>query len=188
MNIVKKAVDALNGTLEIRSVPREGTSFLLKLPLTIFIIRILLVRCAGRIVGLPITRILNVQEFTTTGSDNSLLQHDVFHHRTIHHLVSLATLLNLEEIEDHSEANWVALTETNDKIVGLVFGELLGQREAYVKPLSSPLDQLDVLSGTTILGDGQVIFIIDPLVLLQKCMHDRPRIFDQSPEVVNSHA
>lgn len=177
MNVVKKAVDYLSGTLEISSTPGQGSSFLLKLPLTIFIIRILLVRCAGQIIGLPITRILNVQEFSSESGDNGLFRNDIFHHSSIDHTVTLSDLLNFDERKDADTGKWLALLEINREITGLVFDELIGQQEAYVKPLSSPLNQISALSGTTILGDGQVIFIIDPLLLVQKCMQNRPEIF-----------
>lgn len=176
MDVVKKSVDSLGGTLEITSSPGEGSAFLLKLPLTIFIIRILLVRSAGRVIGLPISRILSVQEFNPTEGEDTFLERE-----KVHRWVSLATLLDLEDENNQGEERWVAFAEMNGKVIGITFGSLIGQRETYVKPLSSPLNQLHPLTGTTVLGEGQIVFIVDPLILLQKEIHSRSQSQVQHP-------
>ncbi len=166
MDVVKSAVVNLGGRLDILSAPGEGSRFQLRLPLSIAIIKILLVRCAGHPLAIPITRIdrtlgLPTAEIERSGSERVFrLGEEVLS------LVSLPQLLGLPE-PAVGEITFVILTELQGRKIGLEVDCFIGQREAFVKNLGFPLNHLPGLCGATVEGDGRVVFIVDPQPLLE---------------------
>lgn len=167
MDVVKTAVENLGGILEIQSEPGRGTRFLLKLPLSVAIIQILLVECAGHTIGIPITRVLRTLEISRSEVRSSGRQLSIPFDEEIVPLLSLRKILQLPVYPSRSNLP-VVITEGRRRKVGLVVDRLVGQREVFVKTLASPLDRLPGLSGATVLGDGSVIFILDPQSLLEQ--------------------
>jgi two-component system chemotaxis sensor kinase CheA len=167
MDVVKTAVENLGGILEIQSELGRGTHFLLKLPLSIAIIQILLVECAGHTIGIPITRVLRTLEISRSEVRSSGRQLSIPFDEEIVPLLSLRKILQLPVYPSRSNQP-VVIPEGRRRKVGLVVDRLVGQREVFVKTLASPLDRLPGLSGATVLGDGSVIFIIDPQSLLEQ--------------------
>ncbi|MDG5469133.1 chemotaxis protein CheA [Deltaproteobacteria bacterium IMCC39524] len=168
MDVVKAAVGNLGGTLEILSAPGQGTRFQMRLPLSIAIIKILLVSCAGHPMAVPITRVERTLDLPTREIQSSG-QNRVF--RLDEELISLHSLsgaLGLQEVAA-GETTWVILTEVQGRRIGLQVDHFLGQREAFVKSLGFPLNLLTGLSGATVEGDGQIVFIVDPSSLLEGC-------------------
>ncbi|MEJ2524365.1 MAG: Hpt domain-containing protein [Desulfuromonadales bacterium] len=167
MDVVKAAVNRLGGTLEISSEIGHGTVFRLRLPLSIAIIRILLVQCGEVPLAIPMTRVHKTLEIPgyavqRSGRDRSFRdqEEDVT-------LVSLAEALGLS---GGPATGSIALfvTERHGRRVGLQVDQFLGQREAYIKPVGFPLNRLTGLSGAVIEADGRVVFVIDPPLLLEK--------------------
>lgn len=167
MDVVKAAVVNLGGTLDILSAPGKGTRFQMRLPLSISIIKILLVSCAGHPLAIPITRVqrtldLATREIQTAGKKRA------FHlEEELISLYSLNAALGLPE-EDRGETTWVVLTEIQGRRIGLQVDHFLGQREAFVKSLGFPLNLLTGLSGATVEADGQIVCIVDPSALLEE--------------------
>ncbi len=166
MDVVKSAISKLGGTLRIISAPNEGTRFQMRLPLSIAIIKILLVSCAGHHLAIPLTRIQRTLDLPTSEIQGSgqkrvfrLEEEDVS-------LYSLTDALGLPEVPA-GEITWVVLTEVQGRRIGLQIDHFVGYREAFVKSLGFPLNLLTGLSGATIEGDGQVVFIVDPHSLLE---------------------
>jgi two-component system chemotaxis sensor kinase CheA len=165
MDVVKSAVEDLGGTLNIRSAPGEGTRFQLRLPLSIAIIKLILVRCAGFALALPVTRVQRILELpreslqSSDGRTSFLLDEERVR------LVPLAAALGLEPAP-LEETVCVVLAEMHGGLIGLQVDDFLGHRDAFVKNLGFPLNLLDGLSGATIEGDGSVLFIVDPQTLL----------------------
>ncbi len=167
MDVVKSAVENLGGTLEIASEPGKGSRILLKLPLSVAIIQVLLVASDGKTLGIPITRVLRTlevprQEVRSSGRQLVIPLGD-----------ELVPLLSLRKILHQPGRPFrgsvpVVVTEIRGRKVGLVVDQLVGQREAFVKSLAFPLDRLGGVSGATVLGDGSVVFIIDPSALLEE--------------------
>jgi len=166
MDVVKSAVEKLGGTLDIQSVVGAGTCFQLRLPLSMAIIRILLVSCGGHPLAIPLTRVqrtieLPVEDVKTTGHrrffqlDEEELE-----------LVALDSLLGLAG-NAAADGLCIVLIELPGRRVGLQVDCFLGQRDAFVKNLGFPLDRLPGMSGATVEGDGSVLFIIDPHPLLE---------------------
>lgn len=165
MDVVKSAVESLGGTLEILSEAGAGTRFQLKLPLSVAIIKVLLVRCSGRNMGLPITRVIRALEVPKEDVKFSGHQRVIALGEEMVPLVELGQFLGLPVGESRTTLPTV-VTEVHGRKVGLLVDSLAGQREVFIKTLAFPLNRISGLSGATVLGDGSVIFIIDPQTLL----------------------
>jgi two-component system chemotaxis sensor kinase CheA len=166
MDVVKNAVEALGGTLHIESKPGQGSRILLKLPLSVAIIRILLVEVDGNQVGMPITRVFRTIDVDRGQIKSSGKQLVIRFEEEIIPLLSLRKILQLP-VRSHTDSLPVVITEFRGRKVGLVVDRLLGQRETFVKSLAFPLDNLTGVSGATFLGDGSVVFIVDPQSLIE---------------------
>jgi len=167
MDVVKAAVQGLGGTLDILSAPGAGTRFQMRLPLSIAIIKIFLVNCAGGLLAIPVTRVQRALELAT----REILSHENRRSFRLDEesipLYSLAEALCLPH-PAAADTVWVCLTEVRGQQVGLQVDGFLGQRDAFIKPLGFPLNRLNGLSGATLEGDGRVVFLIDPQSLLEK--------------------
>jgi len=166
MDVVKAAVNNLGGTLDIVSEVGAGTRFQMRLPLSVAIIKILLVSCAGHALAIPITRVQRTLDLQTSEIEVSG-QHRVFRHDEEELcLYSLAEMLNLPQAAT-GETTWTILTEVRGRQIGLQVDGFLGQRDAFIKPTGFPLNLLTGLNGATVEGDGRVTFVIDPQSLLE---------------------
>ena len=170
MDVVKAAVGNLGGTLEILSVPGQGTRFQMRLPLSISIIKILLVSCSGHPMAVPITRVQRTLDLPSSEIQNSGQKRVFCIDEQSISLYSLSDALGLPEVAA-GETTWVILTEVQGRRIGLQVDHFLGQREAFVKSLGFPLNLLTGLSGATVEGNGQIVFIVDPSSLLEDRQH-----------------
>jgi two-component system chemotaxis sensor kinase CheA len=168
MDVVKTAVENLGGVLDIQSEPGRGTRFLLKLPLSVAIIQVLLVECAGHTVGIPITRVLRTLDVAREDVRSSGRQMVISFEEEMVPLLSLRKMIQLPARPSSGGSLPVVVAEGRRRKVGLVVDRLVGQREVFVKSLAFPLDRLPGVHGATVLGDGSVIFIIDPQSLLER--------------------
>ncbi len=166
MDAVRASVQAIGGNLAIESALGKGSCFTLSLPLTISIIQILLVACAKLIVGLPVTKVLRTvdmrKEMIRSRGKGKVFQ---LGNEEIP-LVSLHRLLDLPFSPIKGESVPAVIVKMNERTVALVVDRFVGQQDVFVKPFGSPLNRMKGFLGGAILGDGQVIFIIDPANLL----------------------
>lgn len=173
MDIVKSAVDSLGGTLEILSEAGKGTRVQMRLPLSVAIIKILLVSCAGHALAIPITRVQRTLDLPTREIQSSGQQRVFRLADEIISIYSLAEALGLPK-SPAGETTWLVLTEMQGRKIGLQVDLFLGQRESFVKSIGFPLNLLPGLSGATVAGDGRVVFIVDPQALLEKQQLSHP--------------
>ena len=165
MDVVRSAVENLGGTLDILSGPRAGTRFLLRLPLSIAIVKLILVRCGGLPIALPVTRVQRIIEVSREQiqQDSETPWFSLEEERVP--LLSLAELLGKKSPAGGPVA-CIVLTEWHGAVVGLLVDNFIGHRDAFVKPLGFPLDRIAGFSGAAIEGDGSVLFIVDTQPLL----------------------
>ncbi|PZR11056.1 MAG: chemotaxis protein CheA [Archangium gephyra] len=162
MDAVKRAVEAVGGTLEIQSRRGAGTTFRLSLPLTISMVNLLLVGIGNETYGLPITKVAGVVEVSraslTHSRDESVLPFGTG-------VVPARELSAVLEVPgrpcDVNEPSPFVVVESDEGRVALAVDSLLGQEEVVLKALTRPLDQVPGLAGVTVLGNGRPVFILD---------------------------
>ncbi|PLX83521.1 MAG: hypothetical protein C0617_11385 [Desulfuromonas sp.] len=170
MDVVKSAVESLGGSFDIASQPGRGTRLRLRFPLSVAIVQVLLVECAGHLLGIPTTKVISTLEAAPGQVKRSGRGMAVSLDEALVPLLSLRKILGLPARPSRGNLPLV-LTEIRGRRVALTVDRLAGVREVFVKNLAPPLDRHGGVSGTTILGDGSVVFIIDPRSLLET----RPR-------------
>ena len=166
MDVVKAAVTNLGGSLDIVSEPGKGTRFQMRLPLSVSIIKVLLVSCSGNPIAIPVTRVHRTLDLPSEEIQSSGHQRVFRLDEEVINLYTLTDALNLPKVEA-GDTTWVVITEVQGRRIGLQVDRFLGQREAFVKSLGFPLNLLTGLSGATVEGDGRVVFIVDPQALLE---------------------
>ena len=138
----------------------------MRLPLSIAIIKVLLVSCGRQPIALPITRIQRMLDLPPEEIRHASGRREFSLDGEMTPLYSLAEALGLPEVPAGAIA-WVVLADIQGRPIGLQVDRFIGHRDAFVKKIGYPLNRLPGLSGATIEGDGQVVFIVDPQALLE---------------------
>jgi two-component system chemotaxis sensor kinase CheA len=161
MDVVKKNIEKLNGTIEIESKPGLETRFRIKIPLTLAIFPALLVRVGHDLFTIPLS---NVEETIRVFIEEiSIIESvEVLHLRDEPlPLLRLSNIFNIDSQTTEDDKMFVVIVNTGIKRVGLVVDTLIGQEEVVIKPLEDYLQENSGFSGATILGDGQISLILD---------------------------
>ena len=167
MDVVKTTIEGIGGLVLIDSTLGEGTSITLKLPLSLAIIRVLLIESDGARMAIPIPRVIQTIEVSPAEIHSSGKQLMVYFQDAFIPLLSLRKMLRQPK---KPQAGSIALvvSEVMGRRVGLVVDRLVGQQEVFVQRLAPPFDQIPGCHGGTILGDGQGIFLLDLQSLLER--------------------
>lgn len=160
MDAVKKVVEDVGGSLEIDSSLGRGTRITLRLPLTVAVVNLLLVRVGEEIYGLPIAKVSGAFEAAPAALSGSRGEPMLAHGPELVPVRGLSTLLGVPEDPPAPSRPYVVMDSEPGRVALAVDG-LLGQEEAVLKPLSRPLDWVPGLAGVTILGTGRPVFILD---------------------------
>lgn len=160
MDIVKACMERLKGTVSIQTEIGVGTTFRLKLPLTLAIIKALLFRVADRLYAVPLSSVLEI----TRAVDGEV--HMVDNHEVIQLREEVLTLVRLAEMvpgrEKHRpKKSFIVVITLGDRKFGLIVDRLVGEEELVIKALDDSLVSTDMVSGASILGDGTVVLILN---------------------------
>jgi two-component system chemotaxis sensor kinase CheA len=164
MDVVRNNVDQIGGTIDVKSVWGEGSTFIIKIPLTLAIVSALIVESAGDRFAIPQlavvelvrarsnsdTRIERIKDTPVLRLRNKLLP-----------LVHLKQLLHIGTPVDSEENGFIVVMQIGSDTFGIVVDGVFHTEEIVVKPMSTKLRHIGMFSGNTILGDGSVIMIID---------------------------
>ncbi|HQU71512.1 MAG TPA: chemotaxis protein CheA [Calditrichia bacterium] len=157
MDVVRRTIEGLRGTIEVESRLGKGSVFTLKLPLTLAIIDGLLVNIGGNAFVLPLSSVNECLEIQKTDLRNEK--------RVINLRGSLVPYLDLrryfEIVEEAPQIQQVAITTIADKKLGLLVDEVLGQHQTVIKSLGPLYEEVRGVAGATILGSGEVALILD---------------------------
>lgn len=166
MDVVRTAIEQINGMVEMESKVGQGTTITIRLPLTLAIIRSLMVTLGDQVYALPLA---NVQETLRIDAD------EIRQIGTSEAIVVRERILPLLRLSEHfgmgsSQADklFVVIVASVEKRVAVVVDNLLGEQEIVIKSLGEYLGDIPVLSGATILGDGRVALIIDSRGITQE--------------------
>jgi two-component system chemotaxis sensor kinase CheA len=166
MDVVKTNIEKIGGTVEMKSVQGKGSTFIIKIPLTLAIVSALIVECAEERFAIPQ---ISVVELVRAASDS---EHTIeringtpvlrLRNRLLP-LVSLQTLLRLDGQGSHHEGEtFIVVTQVGAYTFGIIVDRVFDTEEIVVKPVAPILRHIEMFSGNTILGDGSVIMILDP--------------------------
>ncbi|MBI5286921.1 MAG: chemotaxis protein CheW, partial [Deltaproteobacteria bacterium] len=170
MDVVKSKVEAVGGVLEINSVISKGTHIAMRLPLSISIIKALLVVAGRETFALPVSKVVRVfdiwrKDISTEENHPSFIYGD----EEIS-LVNLKTALRIPSNHTPSAPKdpvSLAIVEAGDKRIGVVVDDFEGEVDTYIKPLPPPINKVKGISGYTTLGDGRPVFLLDVAGLLE---------------------
>ncbi len=169
MDVVRESIENLKGVIELQTAPGRGTRFLIRLPLTLAILRAVLVEVADKAFAVPLTSVLEIVRLRSDQA-RSVLGRGVLQWRDrVVPLVSLSRALGLppSASEDSGRA-FVLVVGEAERRIGLVAERLLGEQELVVKPIDDTLTRSPGIAGASILGNGRVVLILHTRGLLDK--------------------
>lgn len=163
MDIVRSHIEKLNGIIDIESVIGEGTTFTIKLPLTLAIIRSLLVKFGEKTFAIPL---INVLEIIRLNKDEIQRVNDQEVGMVRGHVLPLIRMKEVLQIPDDANITaknreFVVVVGIADKRIGIIADKTLGNQEVVIKSLGNYIGTPPYISGATIMGDGSVALILD---------------------------
>lgn len=164
MDVVKTKISSLGGTVDVISERGKGSSFIIRLPLTLQIIQALLVKVGSETMAISlgyIDRVIDYDENKVMRTDNKEV---IIYNENVIPLIRVYEKLGLPKT--NSSKNYIVIVKVGEKTVGLLVDGLLGQQETVIKPLGKTLKSLKEYIGATIYGDGLVTLILDVAALI----------------------
>ncbi len=166
LDVVKSGIEQLGGDVEVATELGKGTTFTVRLPLTLAIIQALMVEIRDEKYAIALGSISNIENIPV--SDIKYVQaKEVIHLRgSVIPLIRLDQILDIEPMEEEPEYLTVVIVKRGEAQAGLVVDNLMGQQEIVIKSLGKYINGNKLISGATILGDGEVALILDVNTLM----------------------
>ncbi len=165
MDVVRTNIEKIGGTVELKSQPGKGSSFIIKIPLTLAIVSALIVECASERFAIPQISVLELVRVTGNSEHGIEMINNApvlrLRDRLLP-LVSLKRLLKLADGDDEQQETFIVVTQVGTYTFGIIVDRVFDTEEIVVKPVAPILRHISMFSGNTILGDGSVIMILDP--------------------------
>ena len=166
LDVVKTMITNLKGSISVSSVKGSGTTFTIKIPLTLAIIQGLLVRVGKEIYSIPISNVIESQ-CIRMDEISFLDNYEIMNLRN--EVISVLRLSRLFNIKDsvQSDECYIVIVGTQEKKIGVMVDSLIGEEDVVIKPLRDQFTNSPGIAGASILGDGSVSLIIDVSQLLE---------------------
>jgi two-component system chemotaxis sensor kinase CheA len=159
MDVVKTVLERLKGSVAIETKVGEGTRFLLKVPLTLAIIKALMFRVAEKVFAVPLSSVVEIVR-AQAAEVHMVERREVIRLREqVLPLVRLGSLVNGEQ--ESKKKLFIVVVQQGDRKYGLAVDRLVGEEELVIKALDDQLVATDLVSGASILGDGSVVLILN---------------------------
>jgi len=170
MDVVRNNIKKINGSVEIESEPGKGTKFIIKLPLTLVIVDALIVVLNGKLYAIPLGVVKEVLRLNPGDIKMVDKLETVVLRGNILPLLRLSELFDQAQVADRSQDDdlHVVVVGYGENRVGLIVNRLVSKMEIMIKSLGDYLGDVEGISGATILGDGKVALVIDPVSLIVK--------------------
>ncbi|MDO8839229.1 MAG: chemotaxis protein CheW [Parvibaculum sp.] len=171
MDVVRSNIEKIGGIIEFQSTEGVGSRFVIKIPLTLAIVSAIIVECAGERFAMPQNSVVELVRISHTSAKGleEINGRPVYRLRDrLLPLVSLAEILDLPrpdraaDDDSGTESTYVVVSQVGAFVFGIIVDKVFDTEEIVVKPVSRTIRHISCFSGTTILGDGQVIMILDP--------------------------
>ena len=161
LDVVKSKVESLSGEVTVKTKLGEGSTWIIRLPLTLAIIQALMVIIGEEKYAIPLDSIQSIEDVSP--SDIKFVENkEVINLRgSVLPLIRLNEVLDTESTKNPEEDMVVVIARKGDQLAGLVIDELMGQQEIVIKPLGKYTNKCKLISGATILGDGEIALILD---------------------------
>ena len=166
LEVVKTMISNLKGTISVNSEKGNGTSFIIKIPLTLAIIQGLLVKVGKQVYSIPIANVIesqciNIKEI------NRIDNYEIMNVRNeVISVLRLSRLFGIKESVQSDEC-YIVIVGTQEKKIGVMVDALIGEEDVVIKPLKDQFTNSPGIAGASILGDGSVSLIIDVSQLLE---------------------
>jgi len=168
LDVVKRNIQRLKGTIDVISHPGQGSTFRIMLPITLAIIQALIVSAGGEKFAIPLTSVeesLRIQ----SGDIRTLARREVFTLRdSALPLLRLSDAFNLPDRDEGDRKWYVVVTRAGDKSVGILVDKLVRQHEIVIKSIGDRLKSVPGVAGATEIGENEIILVIDTTSLIDK--------------------
>jgi chemosensory pili system protein ChpA (sensor histidine kinase/response regulator) len=165
MDVVRSEISAIGGRIEIATTRGQGTSFAIHLPLTLAVTQVVLVRAGSTVVAISSAMVEQVMRMKEDGLAELYARQSVAFQDRVYPLHSLRNLLGTPGTGDAQSYNSVLLLRSGIQRIALHVDELLGNEEIVVKNLGPQLARLPGVAGATVLADGAIVLIMNPVQL-----------------------
>ena len=166
LDVVKSNIEALGGDVEVKTELGVGTTFTVRLPLTLAIIQALMVEIRDEKYAIALGSISNIEDIPVKDIKYVEAQEVIHLRGKVIPLIRMDQVLDIEPKEEEPESLTVVIVQKGENLAGLVVDNLIGQQEIVIKSLGKYINNNKIISGATILGDGEVALILDVNVLL----------------------
>ena len=166
LDVVKSNIETLGGDVGVKSKLGEGSTFIVRLPLTLAIIQALLVEVHNELFAIALGSIITIEDVPVSEIKYVQAEEVINLRGNVIPLIRLNQILDIEEPEVAPESLTVVIVNKGEKQAGLVVDNLLGQQEIVIKSLGKFISNSKIISGATILGDGEIALILDVNTLM----------------------
>jgi two-component system chemotaxis sensor kinase CheA len=171
MDVVKNNITALSGMIEVKSQPGQGSSMIITLPITLAIIKALIVRVGDKTYAIPINSVLETLMIDADTIQTVERREVIELRKNTVSLLRLDRVFDLPTANDHNEHRlFVAIVGLAEKRMGFVVDELLGQQDVVIKSLGKALDFVKGIAGAAELGNQKTILVLDVAGLMTEAL------------------